>query len=246
LKLRLDELLLLRKITDDLATARALIGAGKVFVNDRVSDKAGDLVDSEAHIRTKASCPYVSRGGLKLQEALTHFSLDVSGMVCIDVGASTGGFTDCLLQNGARRVYAVDVAYGQLDWKLRQDPRVVVIERFNARKLTSAHIDERLDLAVVDASFISLTKLIPPLLPLFRENVAFIALIKPQFELPREKIGLGGIVRETLLHEEALHTIRSFALQNHLVVEDIVTSPILGQKGNKEFLIYLKGSCLNT
>jgi len=246
LKLRLDQLLLIRKIADDLATARALIGAGKIFVNDRLSDKAGSLIAPEAPIRVKASCPYVSRGGLKLQEALVRFGLDVTGMVCIDIGASTGGFTDCLLQNGAGKVYAVDVAYGQLDWKLRQDPRVVVIERFNARRLTSAHINELIDLAVLDASFISLTKLIPPLVPLFRKNVALIALIKPQFELSREKIGLGGVVKEALLHEEALNTIRSFALQNHLTVKDIITSPILGQKGNKEFLIYLEGSCLNT
>jgi 23S rRNA (cytidine1920-2'-O)/16S rRNA (cytidine1409-2'-O)-methyltransferase len=242
LKLRLDELLLLRKITDDLTTARALIGAGKVFVNDRVSDKAGDLVDSQAHIRTKACCPYVSRGGLKLQEGLSRFGLDVKGMVCVDIGASTGGFTDCLLQNGAKKVYAVDVAYGQLDWKLRLDERVVVIERFNARKLTSTHIDEPVDLAVLDASFISLTKLIPPLLPLFRRSIALIALIKPQFELPRGKIGMGGVVKEAFLHEEALNTIRSFALQNNLTVKDIIPSPILGQKGNKEFLIYLGDS----
>jgi 23S rRNA (cytidine1920-2'-O)/16S rRNA (cytidine1409-2'-O)-methyltransferase len=243
LKLRLDQLLLIRKIASDLATARALIGAGKVFVNDRLSDKAGSLIAPEAHIRVKASCPYVSRGGLKLQEGLVRFGLDVTGMICIDIGASTGGFTDCLLQNGAKKVYAVDVAYGQLDWKLRQDPRVVVIERFNARELTAAHIDELIDVAVLDASFISLTKLIPPVLPLFRKDIALIALIKPQFELSKEKIGPGGIVKEAPLHEEALDTLRSFALQNHLTVKDIVASPILGQKGNKEFLIFLGSAC---
>ena len=241
MKLRLDELLLIRKLAEDLASARALMGAGKVLVNDRLSDKAGSLINSEAHIRIKARCPYVSRGGLKLQEGLLHFRTDVTGKVCIDVGASTGGFTDCLLQNGARKVYAVDVAYGQLDWKLRQDPRVVVIERFNARKLTSTHLDELVDLAVVDASFISLTKLIPPLLPLFQKKINLIALIKPQFELPRGKIGPGGVVKEALLHQEAMETIRSFALQHHLIAKEIVTSPILGPKGNKEFLIHLVG-----
>lgn len=241
MKLRLDELLLIRKIADDLASARALIGAGKVLVDDKLSDKAGSLINSEAQIRVKAGCPYVSRGGLKLQEALLHFRLDVTGMVCIDVGASTGGFTDCLLRNGARKVYAVDVAYGQFDWQLRQDPRVVVIERFNARRLTSAHLDEFVDLAVLDASFISLTKLIPPLLPLFQNKIDLIALIKPQFELPREKIGPGGVVKETLLHQEAMETIRSFALRHHLIARDTVVSPILGPKGNKEFLIHLVG-----
>lgn len=244
MKIRLDELLLLRKITGDLETARALIGGGKVFVNDKLSDKAGSLIALEAHIRIKARCPYVSRGGLKLQAGLLHFGLDVTGMVCIDVGASTGGFTDCLLQNGAKKVYAIDVAYGQFDWKLRQDPRVVLLERFNARKLTSAQIDECIDLAVMDASFISLTKLIPPLIPFFqKKHIALIALIKPQFELPRKKIGQGGVVKDAQLHEEALDAIRSFALKQHLNTKDIVASPILGPKGNREFLIFLTGDC---
>ena len=241
MKLSLDELLLLRKIADNLETARALIGAGKVYINDRLSDKAGSLFDHETRIRVKERCPYVSRGGLKLQAGLLHFGLNITGMVCIDVGASTGGFTDCLLQSGARKVYALDVAYGQLDWKLRQDPRVVVLERFNARKLTSAHINEFIDLAVLDASFISLTKLIPPLLPFFQNSIALIALIKPQFELPREKIGQGGVVRDERLHKEALDSVRSFAEKHHLVARSIVASPLLGPKGNKEFLIYLTG-----
>jgi 23S rRNA (cytidine1920-2'-O)/16S rRNA (cytidine1409-2'-O)-methyltransferase len=167
--------------------------------------------------------------------------VDVTGMVCIDVGASTGGFTDCLLQNGAAKVYAIDVAYGQLDWKLRKDQRVVVMERFNARKLTPDHIGEFIDLAVLDASFISLTKLIPALLPFFQKNIALIALIKPQFELPKGKIGQGGVVRDAQLHEEAVDALRSFAGKHHLKVEGIVPSPILGPKGNKEFLIFLTG-----
>jgi 23S rRNA (cytidine1920-2'-O)/16S rRNA (cytidine1409-2'-O)-methyltransferase len=241
LKLRLDELLVIRKIADDLPTARALIGAGKVFVDERVSDKAGSLIDDKAPIRVKTSCPYVSRGGLKLQAALSHFGIEINGKICLDVGASSGGFTDCLLQNGAEKVYAVDVAYGQLDWKLRQDPRVVVIERFNARKLTTTQVPEFIDLAVFDASFISLTKLIPVALPFFGEEIALIALIKPQFELARGKIGPGGVVRNPRLHEEALETIQSFALRHQLRVEGVVASPIIGPKGNKEFLIYIKG-----
>jgi 23S rRNA (cytidine1920-2'-O)/16S rRNA (cytidine1409-2'-O)-methyltransferase len=245
LKLRLDELLLFRNIADDLKTARGLIGAGKVFVNDTLSDKAGCLFGPKVHIKVKAHCPFVSRGGLKLQAGLLHFDLDISGMVCIDVGASTGGFTDCLLQNGAGKVYAIDVAYGQFDWKLRQDPRVVLIERFNARKLTSVQIDECIDLAVLDASFISLTKLIPPLLPFFQKDITLIALIKPQFELPKEKIGKGGVVKDAKLHEEALNTIRLFAVKHHLTAKDIIPSPILGPKGNREFLILLTGDRLS-
>jgi 23S rRNA (cytidine1920-2'-O)/16S rRNA (cytidine1409-2'-O)-methyltransferase len=241
LRIRLDELLLLRNIADNLESARALIGAGKVYINDRLSDKAGILFDYEVLIRIKEGCPYVSRGGLKLQAGLLHFGVDVTGMVCIDVGASTGGFTDCLLQNGAAKVYAIDVAYGQLDWKLRKDQRVVVMERFNARKLTPDHIGEFIDLAVLDASFISLTKLIPALLPFFQKNIALIALIKPQFELPKGKIGQGGVVRDAQLHEEAVDALRSFAGKHHLKVEGIVPSPILGPKGNKEFLIFLTG-----
>lgn len=241
MKLRLDELLIIRNLADDLTEAKALIGAGKVLVDERISDKAGYLFDSNVRIRVKAQCPFVSRGGLKLQAGLDHFRLDISGRICLDVGASTGGFTDCLLQNGAAKVYAVDVAYGQIDWKLRQDPRVIVIERYNARKLTTVEIDSSIDLAVFDASFISLTKLIPVVLPFFHEEIALIALIKPQFELPKEKVGQGGVVKNSQFHEEVLEAIQSFALLHNLRCEGIVASPILGPKGNKEFLIYLKG-----
>jgi len=242
-KSRLDQLLVQRRIAVDLATARSLIGAGEVYVDERVQDKAGSLIQQTANIRLKARCPYVSRGGLKLQEGLTRFGIHCTGMVCVDIGASTGGFTDCLLQHGARKVYAIDVAYGQFDWKLRQDPRVVLMERFNARELTAAHIPESIDLAVLDASFISLTKLIPPLIPLFKQDVALIALIKPQFELSKDKIGPGGIVQEAQFHEEALESIRIFALKHDLTVQGIVASPIRGRKGNKEYLISLIHSC---
>ncbi|MDR3631801.1 MAG: TlyA family RNA methyltransferase [Desulfocapsaceae bacterium] len=243
MKRRLDELLVQRGLAEDLAAARALIGAGEVLVEDRVLDKAGSLVQVAAVIRIRARCPYVSRGGLKLREGLARFDIDPTDMVCIDVGASTGGFTDCLLQHGARKVYAVDVAYGQLDWKLRQDPRVVVMERFNARELTSAHLQESLDFAVVDASFISLTKLIPALVHLFLQDVSILALIKPQFELAREKIGPGGIVREAQFHDEVLESVQGFARDQGLRVTGVVKSPILGRKGNKEYLIHLANTC---
>jgi 23S rRNA (cytidine1920-2'-O)/16S rRNA (cytidine1409-2'-O)-methyltransferase len=241
LKLRLDELLIIRKIADDLPAARALIGAGKVYANDQLVDKAGSLVNEDVVIRLKTSHPYVSRGGLKLQEAINHFQLNIRDKVCIDVGASSGGFTDCLLQNGAAKVYAVDVAYGQLDWKLRQDQRVVVIERFNARNLTTVQIDEYIDLTVIDASFISLTKLIPIVLPFYRKEICLLALIKPQFELPKKMVGKGGIVRDPQHHQHSLDAILTFAEQYQLKSDGIIDSPIRGSKGNKEFLILLRG-----
>ncbi|WP_419175228.1 TlyA family RNA methyltransferase [Desulfosediminicola sp.] len=241
MKLRLDELLVERHLANDIAAARAMIGAGEVLVNDQVADKAGIAYPAGIAIRTKQKCRYVSRGGLKLEQAIDSFDIDPAGMCCLDVGASSGGFTDCLLQNGAARVYAVDVAYGQLDWKLRSDDRVVVIERFNARKLKPSDLGEAIDLAVMDASFISITKIIPTLIPLFRERAQIIALIKPQFELPQHKIGKGGVVREPELHQEAIDKIVTFAKELDLKVEGIVTSPIHGPKGNTEFLIHLTG-----
>jgi 23S rRNA (cytidine1920-2'-O)/16S rRNA (cytidine1409-2'-O)-methyltransferase len=239
MKQRLDELLVSRGLTDTLLKARALIGAGQVMVNEQLADKAGAPFALEVTIQVKPSCPYISRGGLKLKGGLDAFAYDPSGQICADIGASSGGFTDCLLQHGARKVYAVDVGYGQLDWKLRQDPRVVVIERFNARQISKAQIPEPLDLAVIDSSFISLTKLIPPLLPLFGEALHLIALIKPQFELPRAKVPKGGVVCDPLLHEEAIAKIKLFGRQLGLSCQGVVRSPIVGPKGNSEFLIYL-------
>ncbi len=239
MKIRLDELLLQRNLVQDRGKARALIGAGEVLVNECRIDKAGCLCDVTATIRIKEHCPYVSRGGLKLEKGLEHFGIDPAGKVCLDVGASTGGFTDCLLQHGARKVYAVDVAYGQLDWKIRQNAAVVVLERCNARQLTPSFFAEPLDLAVMDASFISITKLIPPLLPLFGQAFALLALIKPQFELPREKVPQGGVVVQEELHEEAIRRVSEFALLCGLRSSGTVASPLLGPKGNREFLIYL-------
>ncbi len=242
MKIRLDELLLHLKLADSLAKAQALIGAGEVYVNDLQSDKAGVRYNSDVRIRLKKRIPYVSRGGMKLKGGLDYFAIDPTGMVCVDVGASSGGFSDCLLQHGAARMYAVDVAYGQLDWKLRKNPNVIVIERFNARNLTKKQIPEPIDLAVIDASFISLTKLIPPLLPLFRKNASILALIKPQFEIAKEKIGNGGVVRKDELHEEVINSVIAFAKSLHLLVRGVTESPIKGPKGNKEFLIYLTGA----
>lgn len=239
MKIRLDALLLERNLVQQKDKARALIGAGEVLVNERVVDKVGYLCDPEAAVRIRTHCPYVSRGGLKLAAGLDYFRIDPSGLTCIDIGASSGGFTDCLIQHGAGKVYAVDVAYGQLDWKIRQDPRVAVLERCNARQLTPAQIPEPIDLAVMDVSFISITKIIPALLPLFTGPFALLALIKPQFELPKEDIPRGGVVLLKELHQKAIDLVTAYALGLGLKTEGTVPSPVLGPKGNKEFLVYL-------
>ncbi len=238
-KIRLDQLLVQRKLSENISKAQAMIGAGEVYVNDAPSDKAGQSFSADVSIRVKEKCRYVSRGGLKLEKGLNYFQFNPTGLCCLDVGASSGGFTDCLLQNGAAKVFAVDVAYGQLDWKIRQDERVVVIERFNARKLTPEILQEPVDLAVMDTSFISITKIIPFLLPLFKNSVQIIALIKPQFELPKHKVGKGGVVRDSELHQEAINLILDFADKAHLTSHGVVESPIRGPKGNTEFLIHL-------
>jgi len=240
LKDRLDQLLLSKKIALTAEAARAMIYAGEVYVDDQVSDKPGRVYSTEVSIRVKEKCRYVSRGGLKLAKGLTHFGISVTNLTCLDIGASTGGFTDCLLQHNARKVHAVDVAYGQLAWKIRQDPRVKVLERFNARKITPGDINgELIHLAVMDVSFISLTTLLPPILALFGDEVAILALIKPQFELPRDDIGPKGVVDEPALHQKAIEKIETFIQQFDLMSMGTVSSPILGPKGNREFLIYI-------
>jgi 23S rRNA (cytidine1920-2'-O)/16S rRNA (cytidine1409-2'-O)-methyltransferase len=240
MKTRLDQLLLLQGLAPTLEKARALIAAGKVLVNDQPADKAGSLFARESRIRLRGkSCPFVSRGGFKLAAGLDHFHLDPSGLICADIGASTGGFTDCLLQRGAARVYAIDVGYGQLAWQLRQDPRVVVMERTNARNLQAGDLADPLDLAVIDASFISLKTLLPPLLVFFPGTVRVLALIKPQFEVGKGQLGTGGVVRDNDLHEMVIDAIRGFAGGIGLIPAGITPSPILGPKGNREFLIYL-------
>lgn len=237
--IRLDQLLLQRGLAPDLVKARAMIGAGEVLVDDSRADKAGCLYSSGAQVRVRDRIPYVSRGGLKLEKGLAYFKLSPQGKICADIGASSGGFTDCLLQHGAEKVYAVDVAYGQLSWKLRQDSRVVVLERFNARNITPSHIGEFINLAVIDASFISITKLIPPLITLFSDNVTILTLIKPQFELSKDKIPSGGVIKDPQLHQEAIHKIEQFVQRSGLKSMGHVPSPILGPKGNREFLMLI-------
>lgn len=241
MKLRLDKLLLARNLAESRQKAQALIGAGQVMVDGRLTDKAGSQVDEGCHIEIKEGCPYVSRGGLKLEKGLDFFAIDPRDLTCADVGASTGGFTDCLLKRGAARVYAIDVGYGQLAWSLRQDPRVVVMERTNARHLKPGDIADPLDLVVIDASFISLKILIPPMLPFFRDRAAFLCLIKPQFEVGRGKVGKKGVVRDESLHGEVIDDISAFARGQGLVPRGVTASPILGPKGNREFLIFLTG-----
>jgi len=240
LKVRLDQLLVDRNLAQSIEKARGMIGAGEVYVADAISDKPGSLYSPDVVLRTKEKCTYVSRGGLKLEKGLSFFNIHSSGLVCLDIGASSGGFTDCLLQHNAKKVFAVDVAYGQLAWKIRQDSRVVVLERFNARKITTKDIhNEPVDLAVIDASFISLTKLLPPLYPLFGDDVAILALIKPQFELHKTDVGNKGVVSDRKLHQKAIEKIEAFVHQSGLISQGVVTSPILGPKGNSEFLIYI-------
>ena len=239
---RLDQLLVERGLCQSLSEAAALIMAGTVLIDDQVVDKAGTLVPHNCVIRFKDSLPYVSRGGLKIERGLHHFNIDPSGWVCVDIGASTGGFTDCLLQKGAATVYAVDVAYGMLDWKIRSDPRVVVLERYNARYLAGEDIPESIDLCVFDISFISLTKMLPPVLPLFRSNpIKLLCLVKPQFELPRAQIDRGGIVTEEALQIKAVKTIIDFGKTHKLTSSGYVKSPIKGSKGNQEYLLFLEG-----
>ena len=238
-KIRLDQLLYEKGFASTLEKARGMIYAGEVQVNEVLSDKPGLLFSSDSKLRVKQKCAYVSRGGLKLEKGLSHFNIDPAGKICIDIGASSGGFTDCLLQHDARKVYAVDVAYGQLAWKIRQDKRVVVMERFNARNIKRTDLSDDVDLGVIDASFISITKLLPPLFSLFGEGVNIIALIKPQFELPKNKVGAGGVVSDAKSHIEAVIKIEQFVEQFGKTSKGSVQSPILGPKGNKEFLLFI-------
>ena len=240
-KERLDKLLVERGLVQSRERARALILAGKVVVDDHAVDKAGAQIPAGAEIRLKGEdIPYVSRGGLKLEKGLDAFGIQVSERIAIDVGASTGGFTDCLLQRGASRVYAVDVGYGQLAWKLREDARVVNLERTNIRHLTPEQLPERPSLAVVDASFISLEKVLPSTLALLADSGELVALIKPQFEVGRGEVGKGGVVRDEGQHRMVVENIKSLAEELGCEVLGVTESPILGPKGNREFLIHLR------
>jgi 23S rRNA (cytidine1920-2'-O)/16S rRNA (cytidine1409-2'-O)-methyltransferase len=240
-KERIDKILVERGLTPSREKARALVMAGQVVVDDHAVDKPGQMVPVAAQVRIKGEVlPFVSRGGLKLEKALDEFNIDVAGIVALDVGASTGGFTDCLLQRGARKVMAVDVGYGQLAWKLRQDNRVVSLEKTNIRHLTPDRLPDVPDLAVIDASFISLAKVLPATLELVRAGGTIIALIKPQFEVGRGQVGKGGVVRDGEKHREVVASIKAIAESLGLAVMGVTESPILGPKGNREFLIHLE------
>lgn len=218
-----------------------MIMEGNVFVENQREDKAGATFDTEAEITVKGNTlKYVSRGGLKLEKAMTHFGITLEGKVCMDIGASTGGFTDCMLQNGAVKVYSVDVGYGQFAWKLRQDPRVVCMEKTNIRYVTPADIDDVLDFVSVDVSFISLTKVLIPARELLRDGGEMVCLIKPQFEAGREKVGKKGVVRDKAVHEEVVERIIEFASQNGFFVKNLEYSPIKGPEGNIEYLVYIR------
>jgi 23S rRNA (cytidine1920-2'-O)/16S rRNA (cytidine1409-2'-O)-methyltransferase len=236
-KHRLDQLVMDRGFAESREKAQALILAGQVMVNGQKSSKPGHSIADDARIEVLERMPYVSRGGFKLAAALDHFSIDVTGWTCLDVGASTGGFTDCLLQRGAKNVWAIDVGHGQFDWKLRNDPRVTVREGVNARYLEPADYPVKFDLAVCDASFISTTMLIPAVVPLLAAPRRLIVLVKPQFEVGRADIGKGGIVRDPALHEFACARVRN-AVQAQGLDSGIIPSPILGTEGNREFLLY--------
>jgi 23S rRNA (cytidine1920-2'-O)/16S rRNA (cytidine1409-2'-O)-methyltransferase len=238
-KVRIDQLLVERGLAESREKAQALILAGEVTVDGRRTDKPGRAVDAAARIEVLAKPPYVSRGGVKLAAALDHWGISVQGRVCLDVGASTGGFTDCLLQRGAARVWAVDAGHGQLDWRLRNDARVVVREGVNARYLTPADFDVRFDLAVCDASFISATLLIPAIAPLLAPAGEMIVLIKPQFEAGRGEVGKGGVVRDPAVQRAACGRVRA-CVEGLGFTAEIIESPILGAEGNREFLLYAR------
>jgi 23S rRNA (cytidine1920-2'-O)/16S rRNA (cytidine1409-2'-O)-methyltransferase len=243
---RIDKLLVARGLAESRTRAQALVMAGVVLVDDRRVEKPSEMFDADARVRVRGaddpSARYVGRGGLKLEAALDAFQLDVKDTVCLDVGASTGGFTDCLLQRGARRVVAVDVGHNQIDWRLRTDPRVEVREGTNARHLAPEDFAERFDMAMMDVSFISATKVLPAIVPLVREGGRVVVLIKPQFEVGRGEVGKGGIVRDEAQHARVVEEVNRAARELGLEVLGVVDSPILGAEGNKEFLaLYERG-----
>ena len=240
MKERLDVLLVQRGLAPSREKAKTMIMEGNVFVDQQREDKAGSFFDVEAKIEVRGNTlRYVSRGGLKLEKAMEAFGLDLSGCVCMDIGASTGGFTDCMLQNGAAKVYAMDVGYGQFAWKLRQDPRVVCMEKTNIRYVTPDQIGEPLDFASVDVSFISLTKVLEPAKALLREGAQMVCLIKPQFEAGKDKVGKKGVVREQSTHREVIEKVIAYARGLGFRVLHLDYSPVKGPEGNIEYLVHL-------
>ena len=239
-KSRLDQLLVGRGFFPSREQARRAILAGQVRVGTRIAAKPSELLDDETAVAIKPTRKYVGRGALKLESGLEHFHIDLQGKTALDIGASTGGFTDCMLQRGAKKVYAVDVGYGQLDWKLRNDPRVVVREKINARFLTADQIPELVDVCVIDVSFISLTLILPNAMALLKPDGAILALIKPQFELQRSEVGKGGIVRDPRLHQKAQDKIVAFVSDLGHVVDGIAPAAIKGADGNQEFFACIR------
>ena len=242
MKERLDVLLVKRNLAESREKAKAIIMSGNVFVNGNREDKAGTTFDEEkAQIEIKGhTLPYVSRGGLKLEKAIEVFGVDVKGKVCMDIGASTGGFTDCMLQNGADHVYSIDVGRGQLAWKLRQDPRVICMEKTNIRYVTSEQIPEKIDFASVDVSFISLKKVLGPARELLQDDARMVCLIKPQFEAGRENVGKKGVVRDKKIHTQVIEKVIEYAESIGLCVLNLDFSPVKGPEGNIEYLLYLQ------
>ncbi|MBO5520861.1 MAG: TlyA family RNA methyltransferase [Eubacterium sp.] len=241
-KVRLDVLLTQRNLAPSREKAKALIMSGEVFVNGQREDKPGSTFAEEAEIEVKAAkpFPYVSRGGLKLEKAVKEFGLNLEGKCCLDIGASTGGFTDVMLQNGAAHVYAIDVGYGQLAWKLREDPRVTVMEKTNIRYVVPEDIGEKAGFGSVDVSFISLTKVLPPARELLEDGAEMACLIKPQFEAGREQVGKKGVVRDPAVHEQVIRKIVTFAEENGFIPLELTYSPIRGPEGNIEYLLHLR------
>ena len=241
MKERLDVLLVKRNLAESREKAKAIIMSGNVFVEGQREDKAGTTFSDEVQIEIKGhTLPYVSRGGLKLEKAIANFDVDLKGKTCTDVGSSTGGFTDCMLQNGAKKVFAIDVGRGQLAWKLRQDERVVCMEKTNIRYLTPEDLGEEIDFSSIDVSFISLTKVLLPIRNYLKENGQIVALIKPQFEAGREKVGKKGVVREKSTHHEVIDMIVSYAVSIGFKILAIDFSPIKGPEGNIEYLLHIQ------
>ena len=241
MKKRLDILLVEQGLASSREKAKAYIMSGDVYVDGQKEDKAGSMFGEGVKIEMRGNTlPYVSRGGLKLEKAMKNFDLDLTGKVCMDVGASTGGFTDCMLQNGAVRVFSIDVGYGQLDWKLRNDPRVVCMEKTNIRYVVPEDLGEAADFSSIDVSFISLTKVLPPVRQLLKEDGEIVCLIKPQFEAGREKVGKKGVVRDPAVHREVIEKVRDFAMGITLEPCHLSFSPIKGPEGKIEYLLHLQ------
>lgn len=241
MKERLDIMLVKRGLAESREKAKAIIMSGNVFVNNNREDKAGSMFDEKVQIEVRGNAlKYVSRGGLKLEKAMANFDVSIEGKICMDVGASTGGFTDCMLQNGAVKVYSVDVGHGQLAWKLRNDERVVCLEKTNVRYITEEQVPDSIDFSSIDVSFISLTKVLMPVRNLLAPHGQVVCLIKPQFEAGREKVGKKGVVREKSVHHEVIEMVIDYALANGFKVLNLDFSPIKGPEGNIEYLLHIE------